>query len=101
LRNLGFASDLATIGSLLSMQARALQDDAAKAARPRSAGTYGEFCLSVIDNGVGQGNLRPSTGTGMGHNLVRMLAAQLGGGLNAHDAGPGSAFVVTFPASPV
>jgi two-component sensor histidine kinase len=61
----------------------------------------GEFCLSVTDNGVGPGDQRPGTGTGMGHNLVRMLAAQLGGSLNAQDAEPGSMFVVTFPARPV
>jgi two-component system, sensor histidine kinase PdtaS len=54
------------------------------------------LCLSVDDDGIPLGGGR-SEGTGLGLELVRALALQLGGGLEVEPRRPGSKFCVEFP----
>jgi two-component sensor histidine kinase len=54
-----------------------------------------DYYLCVADNGVGFHS--EVQGGGMGHRLVRTLAAQLEGRFEVKRAAPGTQFVVTFP----
>ncbi len=57
-----------------------------------------DFCLRVRDNGAGLGGA--VRGTGMGQDLVRGLAASLGGRAVIEDAQPGVEVKILFPADP-
>ncbi|HUG46723.1 MAG TPA: sensor histidine kinase, partial [Sphingomicrobium sp.] len=55
--------------------------------------------LSVEDDGIGMPE-GEEQGSGLGHRLVRSLAAQLGGRFACEASSPGSSCMVTFPRQP-
>src|SRR6185436_345353 len=57
----------------------------------------GEFRFRVSDDGVGRATHEPKKGAGHGLDIVRTLAAQLGGRLEQKKTDVGATFEVVFP----
>ena len=56
-----------------------------------------EFCLTVVDDGVGQSASAPGS-TGLGQRLIQSMARQLGGGYEAQSHDSGRRCAIHFPA---